>query len=167
MKHRSLTRMLALDLHARSFGYVVVESPDDRLLDWGVRSHRFKKYSAQRFVRTGLRPLLDVWQPTVIVVQNPTQSASRGRRSNLLNQVAREAKNRRVQLGIRRKSILGGERLTKHEIARRAAERFSILRWRMPLKRRAWESEDYRMSMFCAADAALAHLQGLIRSHDR
>jgi len=37
MRSKSLTRVLALDLHPRRFGYVVLEGPE-RLLDWGVRS---------------------------------------------------------------------------------------------------------------------------------
>ena len=43
MKHESLTRILALDLHPRSLGYVMIESPT-KLLDWGVcRSYRKQK----------------------------------------------------------------------------------------------------------------------------
>src|SRR2546422_30287 len=41
MKCKSLFRVLALDLHPRRFGYVVLEGPDG-LLDWGARSYRRK-----------------------------------------------------------------------------------------------------------------------------
>jgi len=54
MKHKRLTRILALDLHPHSFGYVVVESPS-RLLDWGVCSDRRKHGAANVLVRKRLK----------------------------------------------------------------------------------------------------------------
>jgi hypothetical protein len=47
---------------------------------------------------------------------------------------------------------------TKHENARLVAEQFPVLIWNLPSKRKPWESEDYRMSMFCAASIASAYL---------
>jgi hypothetical protein len=49
-----------------------------------------------------------------------------------------------------------GERLTRYENARRVAERFPVLEWKLPPKRRAWESEHYRISIFAAAALAIA-----------
>jgi hypothetical protein len=68
-----------------------------------------------------------------------------------------------VRILNRRPGAVHGKTLTKYENARRAAEHFSVLRWKMPPKRRAWESEDYRMSMFGAATLAMAQFNIKIR----
>src|SRR5213080_1185925 len=48
-RHKDLARVLALDLHARSFGYVVVEGPS-RLLDWGGCHVAFRQEVAAQAV---------------------------------------------------------------------------------------------------------------------
>src|SRR5216684_5950396 len=63
------TRILALDVHPRSFGYVVVESPD-KLLDWGVRRSCQKAKSHPEVLAQGrLRPLLKIWKPGAVVTR--------------------------------------------------------------------------------------------------
>src|SRR6266478_8406239 len=69
MKYESLTRILALEMHPRGFGYVVVESPS-RLLDWGVcRSYRKTKRHPEVLVGGRLRPLLKMWLPDIVVTR--------------------------------------------------------------------------------------------------
>ena len=59
MKQKSRERILALDLHPRRFGYVVLESPG-KLLDWGVRrSYRKTNQHPEVLVEGRLRPLLN------------------------------------------------------------------------------------------------------------
>jgi hypothetical protein len=161
MRYKSLTRVLALDLHPRRFGYVVVESPD-RLLDWGVRSYRRKGNSADVLIRRRLKPLLELWRPSILVLRNVLGMTQRPHHQSeaLLNRIAAEAKNHEVAVRIlkKRPGSEQGKRLTKNENARRVAEQFSVLRWKMPPKRKPWESEDYRMSMFTAAVLAMAEL---------
>jgi len=161
MSYKSLTRVLALDLHPRRFGYVVVESPD-RLLDWGVRSYRHKGNSADVLIRRRLKPLLELWKPSILVLRNGLSMARRPhqRSETLLKRIATEAKNHEVPIRIlkKRPGSEQGKKLTKNENARRVAEQFSVLRWKMPPKRKPWESEDYRMNMFAAAALAMAQL---------
>src|SRR6266446_929168 len=68
--HRSQqARILALDLHPRGFGYVVMDCPSD-LLDWGVwRRHRKTKNHPEVNVGGRLRSLLEVWMPDVVVTR--------------------------------------------------------------------------------------------------
>jgi hypothetical protein len=148
MKCKSLTRVLALDLHPRRFGYVVVEGPD-RLLDWGVRSHRHKGGSADALIRR-LRSLLELWRPTALVVQRGSRTTPRPNPSDgrLLKRIATETKRYRAPLRIGPELSRSS---TKYENARLAAEQFPVLIWNLPSKRKPWESEDYRMSMFTAA----------------
>jgi hypothetical protein len=167
MRYPRLTRVLALDLHPRSFGYVVLERPD-RLLDWGVRSNRRKGNSADMLIRRRVKPLLELWRPSILVLGSGlgmTQTPHL-RGDKLLKRIAAEARNHQVAVRMlkKRPGTDQGKKLTKHENARRAAEQFSVLRWKMPPKRKPWESEDYRMSMFTAATLAMAELDITIPS---
>jgi len=159
--HTQPTRILALDVHTRSFGYVVVECPDN-LLDWGVRSHRHKGNSADMLTRKRLKPLLELWRPSILVLCSGPSVTQRPhqRRERFLKRIATEAKDHHVVVRIfgKRPGAGRGKRLTKYENARQVAEHFSVLRWKMPPKRKPWESEDYRMSMFAAATLAIAQL---------
>jgi hypothetical protein len=161
MRYKSLTRVLALDLHPRRFGYVVLEGPD-RLLDWGVRSYRRKGNSSDVLIQRRLRPLFDLWRPTFLVISGARQMPPRKNllRERLLKGVVAEAKNHRILVRMLKASPGEdqGKRLTKYENARRVAEQFPALAQKLPPKRRTWESEDYRMSMFAAAAVATAYL---------
>jgi hypothetical protein len=159
--HTQPTRILALDVHPRSFGYVVVEGPD-KLLDWGVRSHRHKGNSADMLTRKRLKPLLELWRPSILVLCSGPSVTQRPhqRRERFLKRIAKEAKNHHVVVRIfgKRPGAERGKRLTKYENARRVAEQFSVLQWKIPPKRKPWESEDYRMSIFTAATLGMAQL---------
>ncbi len=159
MKHKSLTRILALDLHPRSFGYVVVEN-SSRLLDWGVSSYRGKHDAANVLVCKRMRQILDLWRPAAIVLHNPSKKSRRPnqKKDGLTEWIVAEAKSRRIMVHAPVKSSADyqGKNLTKHENARRVAERFPVLTRALPPKRKAWESEHYRMSIFTAAALAMA-----------
>src|SRR5712692_10896806 len=67
--HTEPTRILALDIHPRSFGYVVMESPA-KLLDWGVRrSYQKTKSHPEVLVGGRLRLLLKIWKPGAVVTR--------------------------------------------------------------------------------------------------
>src|SRR5258708_35573292 len=99
MRYESLTRVLAVDLHPRRFGYVVVEDPG-RLLDWGVCDHRRKGNSADVLARRRLRPLLELWRPALLVIRSPRliQPKKNRGRGELLRLVLTEARNCRVRV---------------------------------------------------------------------
>ena len=154
MKHESLTRILALDLHPRSFGYVMIERPT-KLLDWGVcRSYRKTKRHPEVLVGGRLRPLLSMWMPDVVVTQIGERSGKDIR--TLFRQVKKEV-CRTPFLRIRdsRDRYFGRG---KYERAVEIAARFPEIGWKLPLKRKPWESDHYSMSMFAAAALAMAYL---------
>src|SRR5712692_9783827 len=100
MRYKSLTRVLAIDLHPRRFGYVIVENPD-KLLDWGVRSCRRKGNSADVLIRRRLRPLLELWRPSVVVLREPLRIRTPNPQTHrLLTQIILAAKDQgaRVQM---------------------------------------------------------------------
>jgi hypothetical protein len=156
MRYKIPARVLAIDLHPRRFGFVVFESPK-KLLDWGVRGHRHKGNSTEVLVRKRLRPLLELWQPSLLLVQSPSRMTPKvNAHSKLFCRIVMEAKSHRVPVRIGPKQAQG---LTKHENARLVAEHFPVLARSLPLKRKPWESEDYRMSRFSAAALAEACLR--------
>jgi hypothetical protein len=159
MRRKIPIRIVALDLHPRSFGYVVVESPK-RLLDWGVSSYRGTHGAGNVLVRKRLRQLLDLWRPAALVLHNPSKKSRRPnpKKDRLLERIVTEAKSRRIIVRPVKSSADQAKILTKYENARRVAEHFPVLTRELPPKRKAWESEHYRMSIFTAAALAMAQL---------
>jgi hypothetical protein len=162
MRRKGPIRILALDLHPRCFGYVVVEN-SSRLLDWGVCSCRRKHGAADVLIQRRLRQLLDLWRPATLVLRNPLNKSQRSntKKDWLLERIVTEAKNRRIIVRVHVKSSAEqGKIPTKYENARRVAEHFPVLTRELPPKRRAWESEHYRMSIFDAAALLSPNPQG-------
>ncbi len=150
MRYKSLTRVLAIDLHPRDFGYVVVESPD-KLLDWGVRSHRRKGNSADVLIRRRLRPLLALWKPSLLVIRGVRRMSPRKSlfRERLLKRVVAEARNYRARVQIIKKWPTDrAVKLTKYERAQKVVQRFPVLTQKLPPKRKPWENEHYSMRIF-------------------
>src|SRR5438132_9030616 len=142
-RYKALARVLALDLHPRCFGYVVVEG-QSKLLDWGVCSSRQKGVVSDVLVRKRLMQLLDLWRPAALVLHNPVKKSRRPnqKKDGLTEWIVAEAKSRRIIVRVSVKRAADqGEILTKYENARRVAEHFPVLTRELPPKRRAWESE--------------------------
>ena len=153
MKHESLTRILALDLHPRSFGYVVIERPT-KLLDWGVcRSYRKTKRHPEVLVGGRLRPLLEMWMPDVVVTRIGERSGKAVRA--IFGQIKKEVGRTPFRRITDSRDRYLGRR--KYERAVEIAARFPEIGWKLPPKRKAWESEHYRMSMFSAAALAMTY----------
>lgn len=153
-------RVLAVDPTTRGFAYAVFE--DCRcLIDWGAIQVRGDK-------RTGclarLDQLLGRLHAATLVIEDP--SDPRSRRATRVRQVLfameREAKRRGLTVRritraeVRRAFRAWGS--TKYEIALRIAEFLPELAPRLPRKRKPWESETERMSIFDAASFALTAL---------
>jgi hypothetical protein len=69
-----------------------------------------------------------------------------------------EAKNCRARVQILKKRPTDrAEKLTKYQRAQAVIERFPVLTQKLPPKRKPWESEHYRMSMFTAAALAMTY----------
>ena len=166
MRRESPIRILALDLHPRRFGYVVVEGKD-KLLDWGVCTHRGRDNSGPVLIQRRLCRLFALWIPSIVLVHNPPTMNPRVRlrKLRLLKRIVSEA--RKCGVGVRGIKIESrqnpGKKVTKYENTRRVAEHFPVLGWRMPPKRRAWESEHYRMSIFTAASLAMTYRESNVR----
>ena len=150
-------------MRPRSFGYVVFEGPT-LLLDWGVQSFRNGANAVRIPLATKITALLEDFRPTVVVAKEPPsrKKVNRARTRKVLELVRHKASLRGIRTRVFKRraasKLFGGdERVTKYKIATALAERFAELRPVLPAKRKPWESEDYRMSVFDAAALGVAY----------
>src|SRR6266853_1534560 len=155
---KSLSTILALDLHPGRFGYAVLEDSRE-LLDWGVR----RNYGGQKpwritLIRKKLSSLLSQWEPTLVLLNEVPRFSPQIQR--IATVIRKEARHRKLPVRVVDKqgvkSAFGlGQQITKYETACLLAEQIPVLHWELPPKRKIWESEHYRMSIFDAAAAAI------------
>src|SRR5712691_9031084 len=152
-------RVLALDVHPRSFGFVVFEGPN-RMLDWGVRSFRtgvnaVKISAAQKFLA-----LLDEFRPSAVVVRERLARKT-AKQTKMLATIESQARSRRIPVRyLSRRDVnraFVGFESNKYEVASALALQFPALASRLPPRRKCWQSEDYRMGIFDAAAVGVAY----------
>ncbi len=153
-------RVLALDLRPRSFGFVIFEGPD-QLLDWGVKVFR---ELAGRPIPAGKRlaPLLVEFQPAVVLLKSSVREKLRRKLhlEDVLDAIQLEGEGRisvRLISPDRTRRMFPGAVRSKDDLAARVAARFPDLAWKLPPRRKVWQREHYRMSIFDAAALALAY----------
>ncbi len=157
--HTEPTRILALDIHPRTFGYAVMESPA-KLLDWGVRrSYQKTKRHPGVLVGGRLRPLLKIWRPGAVVIRI-------GDRRN--KEVQSLRKHMRKEAGATLFLPLTNARdyylgRGKYQRAVEMASRFPEIGWKLPPKRKLGDSEHYSMSIFEALAIAVQYEATAIR----
>jgi hypothetical protein len=151
-------RVLALDVHPRSFGFVVFEGPN-RMLDWGIKSFRPGVNAVKIPATRKLLALLDEFTPSAIVIRKRVTSSAK--KPKLLSIIEMQARSRRIPVrfisrGDVNRAFVGFES-NKYEVASALAKQFPALASRLPPKRKCWQSEDYRMGIFDAAAVAVAY----------
>lgn len=153
-------RILAIAPSARGFGFAVLEG-QETLVDWGVKAVQGDK-NTQCIAKA--KEMIAHYQPGVIVLEDHSAKGSRRsmRIRMLTKQIIALASRRSVKPVLfsreQMKNVFfpGGAEGTKHALAEKIANRFpEELGFRLPPKRRAWESEDSRMDMFGAVALAL------------
>jgi hypothetical protein len=160
-------RVLALDLRASKFGFVVFEGPV-KLLDFGVRSYARHYGPLGATARRKFAALVDLYFPSVVVLGFVSgRSDDRNARVNAVQKTLRQdAKRRSVPIRcLSRKKVrrfFQAQGLTtKYHIAAHLAERFPDLAWELAPKRRPWEAEPYQMPVFDAAAVGVAYYDRL------
>ena len=157
--HPKHIRILSIAPSTRGFGFAVLEDRET-LVDWGVKSVKGNK-NARSLVK--VEELIAHYRPGVIVLHDNSAKASRrSARIQALGQEIFSVASKRdigVELFSRqqvRKIFFADGRGTKHALAEILAKRFpEELGFRLPPKRRAWMSEDYRMDIFDAVALVL------------
>jgi hypothetical protein len=166
---RSMERIIAFDVRASRFSYVVFEGPST-VLDWGTRSHSKGKHSV---LERRLRTLQTTFAPSVFLVRN---SAERyGLRQRVLVPPSAMIKHfgRSLPISVRviadpiRRRFFGGDaKINKYEIAKLVANRFPELSWRLPSQRRPWQTEPSRQSIFDAASLGMIYFSCQVTTRD-
>lgn len=160
MSNGNAKQKLALAIHpsTRGFGFVLFEGPK-LPIDWGVKDTRVDK-NAQGLQK--IRELIDFYHPDVIVVEDYAGEGSRRckRVQQLIKDIKRLAGKNKIKThsysrSAIRKTFSQFGAQTKYQIAKKIAAWLPIFALRLPPVRKAWMSEDYRMSIFDAVSLAL------------
>jgi hypothetical protein len=152
MKRRPL-RLLAIDLTAKGFGFVL---PDAKLglLDWGFCAMPAAD-DTTFLARVTAR--IERGRPTALVLENFAPTKSRETATRRCSLVIALAEERQIGLcQVSRKVVQGilGQ-ATKADIAAKLTTHFPELTSRLPAKRKQWNSEDERMHIFDALALAV------------
>jgi hypothetical protein len=154
MNDALLPRVLTLDLRSSRFGYVVFEGPNT-LLDWGTRTYGDEERSSLDW---RLKKLQASFAPSVILARQITERHQFTRMTNRRVSHSLTVFAKRVLITVRLidesklRSFFSREtKVNKHDIAEMIADRFPELSWRLPPKRKPWQSEPTRQSIFDAA----------------
>jgi hypothetical protein len=151
-------RILCLDIRPRSFAFVVFEGPK-MALDWGAKSFRRGVNAVRVPLGIKVARLLDDYAPCALVLERPITR----KHVRIVAAVRKQAKLQRIPIRlVSPKAIdaaFSGSNDSKHQIASTLATLFPDLRSVLPPKRRSWQSEDYRMSIFDAAALGTAYFE--------
>jgi hypothetical protein len=153
------TRILALEIRYRRFGFAVLEGMPLLLLDTGTRTFATPAAVVQR-----LEPVISLFDPQVIVVRRPGHRNPRHRNGvqSILRVIRKEATRRSIQMEpvaiseIQR--VFRESGATKEIIATAITKIFPELQWKVPPKRKPWVSEGHNMVIFDAAATGIAFL---------
>lgn len=156
-------RILAVDPAVRALAFAVIEGPET-LVDWGRKEARADK---NRSVIAGVRDLIALYQPDLLVAENCGDKDSRRRPAvrALIREITAAAKAAGVPTAcISRGAVLRAfaepapNRTNKESVAKQIAARFPELAPLLPPHRKRWMSEDSRINVFDAVALAATWL---------
>jgi Holliday junction resolvasome RuvABC endonuclease subunit len=158
--------LLAAHPTTRGFGWVLFEAPLS-VLDWGIASAKAGRNARliARFER-----LLKRYEPTVFVLE---EFEGHEPRTERIQALCREMAHLALLHGADtvvfprtavRSAFAGSGATTRHEIAEVVAKHLDALSHRLPKKRKSWNSEDARQSLFDAAALALTYFARVMGS---
>ncbi len=161
-EHPQKDRLLALEIRPWKFGFVVFEGPT-RLLDWGVRSYPARGDHRQAILEKRIRVLLELYAPSTVVMRRRNSTSRKTRKAILsaVQAIRTEVRRRSIKLqalDTREIQCFFAEHdgTTKHQIASLVAKWFEELSWKLPPKRKPWQSETYTTPIFDAAATGIA-----------
>lgn len=151
-------RYLGISARPDGFGFVVIE--DTIALDCGMRMcERTQSVDClgQQFER-----ILRMYGPTEVVIMEAESSGAPTKRTEILKSIDGAADRKNIEvIRIDDKSLHEHFRKfnaeSKYEIALIVTRILPELAWRLPPRRKPWQSEQRRTSIFEAAAAVIAH----------
>jgi len=154
----STTRLLGVSVHPRSFGFVIIENGS--VLDTGVRTCWTPEF--EDCLGSRLQRIVQAYKPSALILRESESNNSAPQKKVLVHAINRVASQHnvttfRISQPRLRRYFLGYDSTTKHEIASTVARLLPELAWQLPRKRKPWESEHYRASIFDAAAGLVVH----------
>jgi hypothetical protein len=149
-------RILALNVHPRSFGFVVFEGPA-MPLHWGAKRNHGQKVAARMPLGPKVAELMAEYAPQVIVVRQPSTKQSMESLNDIINHLVIHKVRIKILSQEAVKQAFPGHNNNKDQIASAVAEQVPELLSILPPRRRIWQSEEYRMTIFDAAAAGIAY----------
>jgi hypothetical protein len=162
MRTKYPSRILAVDIRSRRFGYAVLEMPA-RLLDSGITRVAYPEIATTR-----IASLCKMFQPSLIVLRKEANRHGRkypkavAVRHALRSEAARRCipvvalKKREVQNWFRQHGSVG-----KYAIAAFLADHFLELSWKLPPRRKPWHPEPWSFSLFDAIALGVVYAQSI------
>lgn len=152
--------VLAIQPSTQGLGYALFEGPRDPI-DWGVKYTKVNKNAE------GVRKVeefINFYHPDIVVVENYAGEGSRRckRVQWLIEDIKELAKTKNIKTyeysraDIRKTFAQFGAK-TKYKIAQKIVEWMPSFLLRLPPEKKAWMSEDPRMSIFGAVSLALTY----------
>jgi hypothetical protein len=160
ISHRGET-VLALYPTTRGIGFIVMQSPLAPI-DWGTRDARGKHKNALCLKKVSA--LIETHQPDAIIMEDPTaeKSVRTDRIKRLCRSIASLADSQTIDMHAYSRARVqeffesyGAK--TRHEIAAIIATQVTALERFLPPRRRQWEIENPKMSIFNAAALAMTY----------
>lgn len=159
------TRVIAIDPTSHGFGYVIFEGRHN-LIDWG---HTTIKPNDNNICMELIAGILARYQPEVVVLEDWTSLSSKRRKriKLLLAEVTDFVLSADSEVEVYSPKEVQtffssiDKKLSKHDIASSIAATFPELISKLPRKRKIWQSEDERMSIFDSAALALTYFHHL------
>lgn len=152
-------RYLGVNIRSSSFAFVLVEG--GTVLDTGIRKCELPQF--HDCLRARFDRILETYTPSVTIISFSVTRGVNPKKRAVERRIKAATVHRGVDLVITRPAVIRRyfgrfNAETKYQIAQVVAEIFPELAWKLPPKRRAWEHEAARMSIFDAAAAVIAHL---------
>ncbi len=152
--------VLAVHPTSRGFGWVLFEGPLAPV-DWGLASAK-KGRNARLMAR--FERLLKRYEPAVLVLEEFDGSITKrvDRIQHLCRAMIHLAASKGLETPVYRRAVINTcfasiGAVTRFEVAQAIAQHIDAFSHRLPRKRRPWDREDPRQSLFDAAALALTY----------
>jgi hypothetical protein len=165
-------RLLALDARLSKLGFAVFEGPTD-LLDWGTQSFENGHKALRPSFLERFRVLLAFFEPTAIVIRKRNYHLHCHKRIQAVVISIIKSELRRIREAKKlsvvtpkqvQKAFAKNGEIFKHDIALRVTDQFQELAWKLPRRRKTYESEPTAMIVFDAIATGITYFRRHARS---
>lgn len=153
---------VVLALYPATHGFSFCVFRGGQLIDWGIKGIKWKD---KNFLALSVaKQVIERFAPDVLVLEDmKAKGARRHERVRALNQlIAQHARTKKIAIKrFAQRAVHDHFGVhTKHAMAETIAEQLPLLKPRLPSKRKTWQAEDRRQSLFDAAGLGLLYIAG-------